>query len=179
MITKHAVKSDKQAIHCGMCKMHTLNIDQFDYNINKFINTVVNNKVILESCGKTDNLIASNLFRILSKAACNEFKTWMLAHQTASNDGAEFDLDHFMTSCKNKYGNYVADGLWRSSQKTKKDLKKETEIVALNSRFDNFEKLLLAQTNTKHKGQSGDKTGWKFTPPESSKPWSVERNGKT
>ena len=98
MITKHAVKSDKQAICRAMCMMHTLNLDQFDYNINKFINVFVNNKAILESCGKTDNLFASNLFRILSKAPCNEFKTWMLAHQTANNDSADFDLDHFMTS---------------------------------------------------------------------------------
>ena len=179
MITEHAVKSDKQAIWRAMCKMHTLNLDQFDYNINKFIDTVVDNKAILESCGETDNSIASNLFRILSKAPCDKFKTWMLAHQTAYDDGADFDLDHFMTSCKNKYGNYVADGLWRSSQKTKKDLEKETEIVALNSCFDNLEKLLLAQNNGKPKGQNGEKTGWKFTPLESGKTWTIEQNGKT
>ena len=179
MITEHAIKSDKQAIRRAMCKMHTLNLDQFDYNINDFIDTVVDNKAILESCGETDNSIASNLFRILADAPCSEFKTWMLAHQNIYDEGGAFNLDNFMTNCTNKYVNYVTDGLWHSSTKTKKDLEKETEIVALNSRFDNLEKLLLAQSNGKSKGQSGDKTGWKYTAPESGKPQSIERNGKT
>ena len=170
MITEHAIKSDKQAIRRAMCKMHTLNLDQFDYNINDFIDTVVDNKAILESCGETDNSIASNLFRILADAPCSEFKTWMLAHQNIYDEGGAFNLDNFMTNCTNKYVNYVTDGLWHSSTKTKKDLEKETEIVALNSRFDNLEKLLLAQSNGKSKGQSGDKTGWKYTAPESGKP---------
>ncbi len=160
MITEHAVKSNKQAIRRVMSKMHTLTLEQFDYNINKFIDTVVEIKAVLESCEETDNSIASNLFRILGTAPCNEFKTWMLGHQTSYNDGAAFDLDNFMTSCKHKYTNHVADGLWKSSKKTKKDLEKESEIVALNSRFDNLEKLLYAQKNDKS-NTSTNKSGWK------------------
>ncbi len=111
MITKHSGKSDTQAICRVMCKIHTLTLEQFDYDINKFIDTVVDNKAIRESCGETDNSIASNLFRILGAAPCEEFKAWMLRHQNTFDDGGEFDIDNFMTSCKNKYTNYVADGL--------------------------------------------------------------------
>ena len=148
MINEHAVKSDKQAIRRAMSKMHTFTLEQFDYNINKFIDIVVENKAVLESCGETDNSIASNLFRILGTAPCNEFKTWMLGHETSYNDGAVFDPDNFMTSCKHKYTNHVVDGLWKSSKKTKKDLEKESEIVALNSRFDNLENLLYMLKRT-------------------------------
>ena len=179
MITEHAVKSDKQAIRRAMCKMHTLNLDQFNYDINKFIDSVVDNKAILESCGETDNSIASNLFRILGTAPCDEFKTWMLAHQTAYYDGKPFDLDNFMTSCKNKYTNYVADGLWRSSKKTKYELEKDSEIVALNSKIDKLEQLLYAQSNDKSKSQNSDKPSWKTTAPKSGEPWTIEKNGKT
>ena len=178
MITEHAVKSDKQAIRRAMSKMYTLTLEQFDYNINKFIDTVVENKAVLESCGETDNSIASNLFRILGTAPCDEFKTWMLGHQTSYDDGAVFDLDNFMTSCKHKYTNHVADGLWKSSKTTKKDLEKESEIVALNSRFDNLEKLLYAQKNDKP-NTSTSKSGWKITAPKPGEPWNITKNDKT
>ena len=178
MITKHAVKSDKQAIRRAMCKMHTLNLEKFNHNINDLIGTVVTNKAILESCGETDNSIASNLFRILEDAPCEEFKIWMLGHQNTYDDGGAFDLDNFMTSCKTKYSNYVADGLWRSSKKTKKDLEKDSEIVALNRKIDKLEQLLLAQKNDSSNNQ-GNKTSWKIVAPKSGEAWTVDKNGKT
>lgn len=73
LITEHAVKSDKQAIRRAMCKMHTLNLEKFDYDVDKLVDAVVDNKAILTSCGETDNSIASNLFRMLGDAHCEEF----------------------------------------------------------------------------------------------------------
>ena len=178
MITEHSVKSDKQAIRRAMCKMHTLSLDQFDYDINKFIDTVVDNKAILESCGETDNSIASNLFRILGAAPCEELKTWMLGHQNTYDDGGEFDLDNFMTSCKNKYSNYMADGLWKSTRKTKKDLEKDSEIVALTSKIDRLEQLLFAKKNDYPSGQDSQPS-WKTVAPKSGESWPKEKNGKT
>ena len=54
--------------------MHTLILDKFNNNINDLIDTVVNNKAVLESCGETDNSITLNLFRNLEEAPCEEFK---------------------------------------------------------------------------------------------------------
>ena len=123
--------------------MHTLSLDQFDFDINLLIDSILVNKAILESCGATDNSIASNLFCILGHAPCDEFKTWMLAHQHSYDEGKPFDLDNFMKSCKNKYTNYVADGLWRNTKKSKRDLKKDSEIVALTSKIDKLEQDVL------------------------------------
>ena len=97
LITEHAVKSDKQAIRRAMCKMHTLNLEKFDYDVDKLVDAVVDNKAILTSCGETDNSIASNLFRMLGDASCEEFKNWVLTHQNTYEDGGDFDLDNFLT----------------------------------------------------------------------------------
>ena len=143
-----------------MCKMHKLTLEDFNYDVHKMVDAVFENKAILTSCEETDNSIVSNLFRILGEAPCAEFKSWVLTNQNVYDNGGVFDLDNFLVSCQNKYTNFVADGLWKTRQKTKKDLEKETEIVALNSRFDNLEKLLLAQTNNKSQERNGKTWSW-------------------
>ena len=177
LITEHSVKSDKQAIRRAMCKMHKLKLDDFNYNVHDLINAVIDNKAILTSCGETDNSIVSNLFRILSDAPCPEFKSWVLTNQNVYDDGGTFDLDNFLVSCPNKYTNFVADGLWKSGEKSKKDLEKTSEIVALNTRFDNLEKLLMAKHNDKPTQQPA-KSGWKVTPPKPGEPWTITKNNK-
>ena len=148
-ITEHSVKSNKQTIRRAMCKMHKLKLDDFDYNVHELINAVINNKAILTSYGETDNLIVLNLFRILGDTPCPEFKSWVLTNQNSYDNGGSFGLNNFLVGCQNKYTNFVANGLWKSGEKTKKDLERTSEIVALNSRFDNLEKLIMAKTTSR------------------------------
>ena len=44
LITEHSVKSDKQAIRRAMCKMHQLKLEDFDYDVHKLINVVIESK---------------------------------------------------------------------------------------------------------------------------------------
>ena len=56
-----------------------------------------------------------------------------------------FDLDNFMKNAKSKYTHYVKDNMWTKS-KIIKDIKKDLEIVALNSKIHCLEVLLVKTT---------------------------------
>ena len=68
--------------------------------------------------------------------------------------------------------------VWKETKKTKKDLEKDSEIVALNSRFDDLKKLLYAQKYDKPNSQI-TKSGWKVTASKSDEPWTLNKNNKT
>ena len=185
MITDHSVKNDNQTIRRALCSTHTLNLADFDYNVDKLITHVQENAKVLTSSGETDRSIAANLFRILKAAPCAEFQSWVVQKQTTWDEGATFDLNNFMKNAKSKYAHYVQDKLWKKSQ-TIEDIKKESDIVALTSKIDRLEALLARSTNgsssqqpQSSSNQSGNsRSGWKITGPKPGEPWSKTVNGK-
>ena len=76
--------------------------------------------------------------------------------------------------------------MWTKT-KTIEDVKKETDIVALNSKIDHLEALLAKGSNensTTQKGftsnnKSREHSSWKITAPKQGEPWSKVVNGKT
>lgn len=92
----------------------------------------------------------------------------MLTNQNVHDDRGTSNLDNFLVGCQNKYTNFVADGLWKTGDKTK-DLEKNSEIVDLNTHFDNLDKLLLAQKSDKTKVHIA-KGRWKVMAPKSGEP---------
>ena len=79
-----------------------------------------------------------------------------------------------MNNAKSKYANYVQDKLWKIP-KTMADIKKESDIVVLNSKIDHLE-ALLAKSNFNggstqdsafsNTNKRNNKTGWKIEAPK-------------
>lgn len=164
IVTNHCVKNDNQTIRRALCSAHTLNLADFDNNVDKMISHIQDNMMILYSSGETDKSVTANLFRILKKAPCEEFVSWVIQKQTIWDEGGNFDLQNFMANAQSKYQNYVKDKLWKSP-KTIKEVEKESELVALNAKLERLEILLAAKdgnsrTNT-DKGSS-----WRTSPPK-------------
>ena len=183
MITDHSVKNDNQTIRRALCSTHTLNLADFDYNVDKLITHVQENAKILTSSGETDRSIAANLFRILKAAPCTEFQSWVVQKQTSWDEGNNFDLNNFMKNAKSKYIHYVKDKMWKKS-KTIEDVKKESDIVALTSKIDRLEALLARSSESNSNSQSSSsnqnnsRSGWKVTGPKQGEPWTKTVNGK-
>ena len=189
LITDHSVKNDNQTIRRALCTTHTITLADFNYNVDKLITHVQQNLRILTSSGETDRSIAANLFRILKVAPCAEFCSWVVQKQTAWDKGVAFNLENFMKNAKSKYNHYVQDKLWLKS-KTITDVKKETDIVALNTKTDRLEALLaqsaasssVSHSKVSHQSSStnnnNSRSGWKITAPAKGEPWSKNVNGK-
>ena len=185
-ITDHSVKNDNQTIRRALCSTHTISLSDFDYNVDKLITHIQQNLRVLTSSGESDRSIAANLFRILKVAPCDEFCSWVVQKQTIWDEGGPFDLENFMKNAKSKYNHYVQDKLWNKN-KTMTDIKKETDIIALNSKIDRLEALLAktsANSSNSHSSSvpnsnsNNSRTGWKITAPQKGDPWSKTVNGK-
>jgi len=92
VITNHCVKNDNQTIRRALCSIHILNLADFDYNFDKLISHVQDNMMILFSSGETDKSLVTNLFRILKKAPCEEFVSWVIQKQTLWDEGGAFKI---------------------------------------------------------------------------------------
>ena len=122
------MKNDKQTSWRALCSTHTLNLFDFNNNVDKLITHVQENLRILTSSGKSDWSIAANLSRILKAAPYDKFCRWIVQKQTAWDEGQAFDLNNIMKNTKLKYANYVQDNLWKKAQ-TLEGIKKESDIV--------------------------------------------------
>ena len=164
-ITEHSIKNDNQAIRRAICKMHIMNLEQFDFSVDKLVTIIIKNKRILASCGETDHSITANLFRILKDELCDEFNGWVFSKQTIWDEGGTFDLENLIKNCKKKCHNYVTDSLWKKNQNSK-DLANSSDIVAITSKIDKLDQLLLLKKSNNNGGNNGPSKGWKNEPPE-------------
>ena len=93
-----------------------------------------------------------------------------------------------MKNAKSKYNHYVQDKLWNTTT-TMTDIKKETDIVALNSKIDRLKALLTKVSSTTPESRpapnsnssstsNSSRSGWKIIAPQKGEPWSKTVNGK-
>ena len=90
-----------------------------------------------------------------------------------------------MKNAKSKYTHYVKDKMWTKT-KNFKDVKKESDIVILNSKIDCLEALLARTTGGNHNSSSDTnsnntnsaRSGCKITAPKQGEPWTKTVNGK-
>ena len=176
LITEHCVKSDNQNIRRALCKTHTMNLSDYDNDVDKLINSIEENNNILSASGRVDSAVTANLFRILKAAPCEEFTSWVLNKQTMWDEGGVFDVENFMKNAKIKYNSMVSDGIWKKV-KTAEDLKKDSEIVALTASVKEL-KALVANSKDSNNNRNAN-SGWRNKPPASNQPTTITKNGKT
>ena len=177
IITEHCVKNDNQNIRRALCKTHTMNLADFDNDVDKLITAIEENNNVLSASGKIDSSVTANLFRILKAAPCEEFVTWVLNKQTTWDEGQAFDVENFMRNARIKYNSLVNDGLWKKV-KTTEDLKKDSEIVALTATVKEL-KAFMANSKQNNNGNRNANSGWRNKPPADKEPTTITKNGKT
>jgi hypothetical protein len=178
VITNHCVKNDNQTIRRALCSAHTLNLADFENDVDKLISHIQDNMMIPYSSGETDKSVTAHLFRILKKAPCEEFVSWVIQKQTVWDEGGNFDLQNFMSNAKSKYQNYVKDKLWKGV-KMIKDMEKESKLVALNAKLERLECLLASKENNNKQTGNGTSSNWRTTPPTNGEKHEKQVKGKT
>ena len=68
LITEHAIKGDNQAIWRAENMIHTMTLGEFDHDVKRLIQLVIDNQKVLKSSGVRDSSIASNLFKVLCQS---------------------------------------------------------------------------------------------------------------
>lgn len=62
IITSYYVKNDNQTIRWALYSAHTLNLDDFNYDVDKLISHIQASAMILFSSGKTNKSVITNIF---------------------------------------------------------------------------------------------------------------------
>ena len=179
VITEHAIKGDNQAVRRAQNSIHTMTLQDYDYDVEKLIKEVKNNIRILSSNGESETSILSNLLRVLKETPCNGFNNFIGRKQDIFDDGETIPLGPFMKTCVTKFKAFREDGEWTTKSKKQKTCKEDSEILALKSEISNL-KALVSQNNGPNKSnQQSKRAAWKLQEPQSGQPHTIEKNNKT
>jgi len=102
VITEHATIGNDQAVHLAQNQIHTMSLEQFDFNVSKMMQSVKDNLKNLQSNEHSETSMASNLFCILKKAPSEDFKHFIGRRQDEFDEGGTFRLESFIRACVTK-----------------------------------------------------------------------------
>ena len=180
LITEHAIKGDNQAIRRAENMIHTMTLNQFGHDVKLLLQSVINNRKILQSSGISDSSIASNLFRVLRESHNEEFNAFIGRKQDIYDEGTPFDFETFTKATMQKYNALLADKKWKT-----KPIRND-HMVALEAKVTNLEAQLAsaratksADSSNKRQKQLDNMPDWKKIPPKAGQPQTIERRGRS